>query len=181
MFPKGAKSPQFRTTGLWPYKPTFQGLVFWNLFLQLFIHSFIHWNSIRPSYVTGAILSTGDSTVNQVPTLVELIFWEGHWHKNITREVIEFLSSRMDKFHGTRLSMLETKFDYLIHTAKIHLKLATMKGLLRGFPSATAVKTPFFQCRGYRFNSWSGSSDPYASWPKYQNKISKKHKTEATL
>ena len=25
--------------------------------------------------------------------------------------------------------MLEIKFDYLIHAAKIHLKLATMKGL----------------------------------------------------
>ena len=48
MFPEGAKSPQFRTTGLWPYKPTFQGSVFWNLFLQLFIHSIIHWTFNKP-------------------------------------------------------------------------------------------------------------------------------------
>ena len=29
-----------------------------------------------------------------------------------------------------------------------------------GFPSSPVVKTPCFQCRGCRFDPWSGNSDP---------------------
>ena len=61
------------------------------------------------------------------------------------------------------------------------LLLQHLKDVILNFPEGLVVKTPCCQCRGCRFNSWSGNYDPmcYAVWPK--NKKMKKKKRYHSL
>ena len=56
-----------------------------------------------------------------------------------------------------------------------------LKDVILNFPEGLVVKTPCCQCRGCKFNSWSGNYDPtcHAVWPK--NKKWKKKKRYHSL